>query len=197
MDTRTDSTVPRPVSVGPEMEALGRFYQDVTWKGDIYEGGMGPGTPAMTGIGHSTSQVIQDGRWIAVDSEQDQYLEDGTFVLKWQLHWVSGWDPGHGEYRAVMADNYGHADVYRGRIEGDRLVFEPMRDTGPREVWSLLREFRRHGSGVAMADGTRDLRLCAYAALPLRIPLVYRFNLNHIVTPEDPLEMFRTEFLEI
>ena len=31
-----------------------------------------------------------------------------------------------------MADNYGHADVYRGRIEGDRLVFEPMRDTGPR-----------------------------------------------------------------
>ena len=93
---------------------------------------MGPGTPAMTGIGHSTSQVIQDGRWIAVDSEQDQYLEDGTFVLKWQLHWVSGWDPEHGEYRAVMADNYGHADVYRGRVEGDRLVFESMRDTGPR-----------------------------------------------------------------
>jgi hypothetical protein len=72
----------------------------------------------MTGIGHSTSQVIQDGRWIVVDSEQDQYLEDGTFVLKWQLHWVSGWDPEHGEYRAVMADNYGHADVYRGRSRG-------------------------------------------------------------------------------
>jgi hypothetical protein len=132
MDTRTDVTVPRPVSAGPEMDALGRFYRDVTWKGVIHEGGMGPGTPAMTGIGHSTSRVIQDGRWIAVDSEQDQFLADGTFVLKWQLHWVSGWDPGHGEYRAVMADNYGHADVYRGRIEGDRLVFEPMRDTGPR-----------------------------------------------------------------
>jgi ribosome modulation factor len=26
---------------------------------------------------------------------------------------------------------------------------------------------------------------------------VYRFNLNHIVTPEDPLEMFRTEFVEV
>lgn len=63
--------------------------------------------------------------------------------------------------------------------EGLRVRQLPMRDTGPREVWSLLREFRRHGSGVAMADGTRDLRLCAYAALPLRIPLVYRFNLNH------------------
>jgi hypothetical protein len=132
MDTRTGFTVPGPVSAGPEMEALGRFYRDVTWKGVIHEGGMGPGTPSMTGVGHSTSRVIQDGRWIAVDSEQDQFLEDGTFVLKWQLHWVSGWDPEHGEYRAVMADNYGHADVYRGRIEGDRLIFESMRDAGPR-----------------------------------------------------------------
>jgi hypothetical protein len=61
----------RPVSAGPEMDALGRFYQDVTWKGVIHEGGMGPGTPAMTGIGHSTRHVIQDGRWIVVDSEQD------------------------------------------------------------------------------------------------------------------------------
>jgi hypothetical protein len=26
---------------------------------------------------------------------------------------------------------------------------------------------------------------------------VYRFNLNHIVTPEDPLEMFRTELVEV
>src|SRR5213083_619527 len=130
MDTRTDATVPRPVSAGPEMEALGRFFQDVTWKGVIHEGGMGPGTPAMTGIGHSTSHAIQDGRWIVADSEQDQFLEDGTFVLKWQLHWVSGWDPEHGEYRAVMTDNYGHAAMYRGRVEGDRVVFESIGDTG-------------------------------------------------------------------
>ena len=67
-----------------------------------------------------------------LDLEQDQFLEDGTFVLKWQLHWVSGWDPEHGEYRAVMADNYGHSDMYRGRVEGDRLVFESMRGSGPR-----------------------------------------------------------------
>jgi hypothetical protein len=25
---------------------------------------------------------------------------------------------------------------------------------------------------------------------------VYRFNLNHVVVPDDPLEMFRTEYLE-
>ena len=132
MDTQTDAAVPRPVIAGPEMEALGRFYPNVTWKGAIHAGGMGPGTPAMTGIGRSKSQLIQGGRWIVTNSEQDQFLEDGTFVLTWQLHWVSGWDPDHGEYRAVTADNYGHTDMYRGHIEGDRLVFESMQDTGPR-----------------------------------------------------------------
>ena len=25
-----------------------------------------------------------------------------------------------------MTDNYGHAEVYRGRIEGDRLMFESL-----------------------------------------------------------------------
>jgi hypothetical protein len=25
----------------------------------------------------------------------------------------------------------------------------------------------------------------------------FRFNLNHVVTPEDPLEMFRTELMEV
>ena len=43
-----------------------------------------------------------------------------------------GWDPERREYRAVMADDYSHADVYRGRVEGDRLVFESMRDARPR-----------------------------------------------------------------
>jgi hypothetical protein len=43
--------VRQPIGVGPEMAALGRFYTDVTWEGVIREGGMGPGTPAMTGGG--------------------------------------------------------------------------------------------------------------------------------------------------
>lgn len=124
--------VPRPIGAGPEMAALGRFYQDVTWKGVIHPGGMGPGTPAMSGVGHAEAHAIQDGRWIVLDCEQDQFLEDGTFVLKWQLHWVSGWSPENREYRAVMADNYGHADTYRGHIDGDRLIFEPLKGTGTR-----------------------------------------------------------------
>lgn len=38
------SKVPRPIAAGPEMKALGRFYRDLTGKGVIREGGMGPGT---------------------------------------------------------------------------------------------------------------------------------------------------------
>jgi hypothetical protein len=31
-----------------------------------------------------------------------------------------------------MTDNYGHADIYRGRIDGDRLVFESMGEAAAR-----------------------------------------------------------------
>ena len=124
--------VPQPIGAGPEMAALSRFYTEVTWKGVIREGGMGPGTPPMTGVGRGMARAIQDGRWIVLDCEQDQFLLDGTFVLRWQLHWVSGWAPERGEYRAVMTDNYGHAEVYRGRIEGDRLVFESLEGAAAR-----------------------------------------------------------------
>ena len=57
------AAVPRPIGVGPEMAAIGRFYRDVTWKGTIDAGGMGPGTPAMTGVGRGKVRAIQDGRW--------------------------------------------------------------------------------------------------------------------------------------
>src|SRR5262245_5966551 len=73
---------PQPIGVGPEMRALSRFYRDVTWEGTVHAGGMGPGTPAMTGVGRGTVQAIQDGRWIVLDCEQDQFLPDGTLVLK-------------------------------------------------------------------------------------------------------------------
>ena len=46
MSTSADAAaVPRPISAGPEMAALGRFYRDVTWNGVIRADGMGPGTP--------------------------------------------------------------------------------------------------------------------------------------------------------
>lgn len=139
------------------MAALARFYADVTWQGGIREGGMGPGTPAMTGRGHGTVRAIQDGRWIVLDCEQDQFLLDGTFVLRWQLHWVSGWSPEHGEYRAVMTDNYGHAEIFRGRIDGDRLVFESLEAaaTRLRFTWDAAEpSFVTWRNEVETADGT-------------------------------------------
>jgi hypothetical protein len=36
------------------MSALRRFHRDTTWTGTIAEGGMGPGTPAMTARGSGT-----------------------------------------------------------------------------------------------------------------------------------------------
>ncbi len=126
--TARATDIPQPISAGPEMEALTRFYRDATWKGSIVEGGMGPGTPAMTAVGRGMHKRIQGGRWIVGDYEQEQYLLDGTFVLKWQLHWVAGWDPERREYRATMADNYGHADVMRGEIHGNALVFETIEE---------------------------------------------------------------------
>jgi Protein of unknown function (DUF1579) len=157
--------VPRPITPGPEMAALARFHTDVTWTGTIHAGGMGPGTPAMTARGSGTHHTIQDGRWIVGSYQQDQFLHDGTFVLTWQLHWVAGWDPGAGEYRATIADCYGHADVLRGWIDGGRLTFETIGDrpvrlrlvwevAGPGEIvwrnemslgggpWSLVEEYR-------------------------------------------------------
>jgi len=120
------AAVPKPIDVGPEMEALRRFCPDVTWTGTIREGGMGPGTPAMPSVGRGTHEVIQDGRWIVGTYEQDQFLTDGTFVLTWKLHWVMGWDPSSQSYRATMADNYGRTGLMRGMIDGDRLIFESL-----------------------------------------------------------------------
>jgi hypothetical protein len=67
-------------------------------------------------------------------------LEDGTFVLKWELHWVCLWDPASNEYRATVADCYGHTEIMRGQIEGDLMIFESMRDTPPmlRKTWEAL-----------------------------------------------------------
>jgi hypothetical protein len=131
--------IPLPITPGPEMAALARFHCDVTWTGTIQESGMGSGTPAMTARGRGTHQRIQDGRWIVGTYQQDQFLLDGTFVLTWQLHWVAGWDPAAGEYRATIADNYGHADVMRGWIDGDRLTFETLGNPPLRLrlVWDL------------------------------------------------------------
>ena len=136
----TAPQLPHSAVAGPEMAALAPFYRDWTWTGTIQAGGMGPGSPEMSGAGRAVCRLIQDGLWYACDFEQDQLLGDGTFVLRWQLHWVTGWDRMAGEYRASSADNNGpNLAIYRGRIEGDRLVYESLQEGLPRIrlTWTL------------------------------------------------------------
>jgi hypothetical protein len=138
--TTTLDSVPKPITPGAEMADLLRFHRDISWIGTITEGGMGPGTPAMTASGSGTHTLVQEGRWVVGEYRQDQHLLDGTHVLTWQLHWVAGWDPALGEYRATVADCYGHAEVMGGRIDGDRLVFESTGDPAARIrlTWNLV-----------------------------------------------------------
>ncbi len=46
-------TLPGSARSGPEVAALAPFYRDWAWSGTIEAGGMGPGTPAMTGTGRA------------------------------------------------------------------------------------------------------------------------------------------------
>jgi hypothetical protein len=139
MTNTQQPTLPRPRTPGPEMAALDRFYTNVTWTGTIEPNGMGPGSPAMTARGRGVHSRLHDGLWIVGDYRQDQFLTDGTFVLTWRLHWVTGWDTDAGQYRATLNDNYGHADVMRGRIDGDRLIYETPdeRPVRLRLTWDL------------------------------------------------------------
>ena len=55
----------------------------------------------------------------------------------------------------------------------------PGRDTGPREVWALLRILRHTDAQAIVADTPRDVRLSAYATLLHRARIIYRYNLNY------------------
>jgi Protein of unknown function (DUF1579) len=168
--------VPRPITPGPQMAALARFYPDVIWDGTIAAGGMGPGTPAMTAHGRGTHQSIQDGRWIVGAYAQEQYLLDGTFVLTWQLHWVVGWDPARDEYRATLADNYGHADVMSGRIDGDRLVFRSVGE-GPvrlRMTWDASDPDQITWRNESSVDGVEWVPVETYRMTPRKVRMTAR-----------------------
>jgi Protein of unknown function (DUF1579) len=165
MGMETPTRLPHSAIAGTEMQALAPFYRNWTWTGTIRAGGMGPGSPEMSGAGRADCRLIQDGLWYACDFEQDQLLSDGTFVLRWQLHWVTGWDAAAAEYRASSADNNGpNLAIYRGRLVGDRLIYESLQDGFPRirltwiltgpdeatwrneftldgEIWGLIEEY--------------------------------------------------------
>ena len=157
MTLDTAPVIPRSAEPGPEVAALAPFYRDWTWTGTIEAGGMGPGSPVMTGIGKATCRLIQEGLWWACDFEQEQRLADGTHVLDWRLHWVAGWDGRAGEYRASSADNSGpNLAIFRGRLEDDRLVYESLAEGLPRIrlTWILDDETHARWRNEYTLDGS-------------------------------------------
>jgi hypothetical protein len=162
------ATIPRPADPGPEMAALARFHRDGTWHGIIHAGGMGPGTPAQTAVGTASHRWIQGGRWVVGDYAQDQYLPDGTFVLRWELHWVCGWDPVSEAYQATIADNYGRTDVLAGRIDGDRMLFETTGDRVPRIrlTWDLTPQGSIRWRNETTFDGVSWIPIEDYEIVP-------------------------------
>jgi hypothetical protein len=131
--------VPKPIAPGPQMAELARFLVDTNWTGTIMQVGWVQEHQKWTAVVSVATRPFEDGRWIVGTYEQDQFLTDRSFVLKWQLHWVAGWDPAASEYRATFADNYGRAGVMRGWIEGDDLTFETLGDEQVRVrlVWDI------------------------------------------------------------
>jgi hypothetical protein len=157
---------PASAKPGPQMAALAPFYRDWRWTGTIGENGMGPGSPAMTGTGLATCRLIQDGLWYSCTFQQEQRLLDGRFVLSWKLHWITGWDARAGEYRACSADNNGPTlEIFRGRIEVDRLVYESLHDELPRIRFTWILDGPDHAKwrNEVTVDGTRWSLIEEYA----------------------------------
>src|SRR5687768_6999796 len=152
------ASLPTSARPGPEMELLAPFYRQWTWTGTIEPGGMGPGSPRMTGTGRARCRLEGDGLWYACDFEQEQRLDDGTDVLTWRLHWVTGWDARAREYRATSVDNQGpNIGLYRGWIEGDRLTYESVEGRLPRIrlTWTLRDPTHCTWRNELTPDGTR------------------------------------------
>jgi glycosyltransferase involved in cell wall biosynthesis len=55
----------------------------------------------------------------------------------------------------------------------------PGRNTGPRQVWALLRVLRDIRADAVVVDTPRDVRLSAWATLARQASIVYRYNLNY------------------
>ena len=51
---------------------------------------------------------------------------NGKKLLTWKARWIIGWDMMAAGYRAVGVDTNGIAFIFRGEINGDRLVMESL-----------------------------------------------------------------------
>jgi glycosyltransferase involved in cell wall biosynthesis len=83
--------------------------------------------------------------------------------------------------RGHAADLVTAAPRLTDRFRAERLPVTqiPGRNTGPREVWALLRVLRSLSAEAVVVDTPRDLRLAGWATLLHPARVVYRYNLNY------------------
>ena len=61
--TPETTALPTSAQPGPELAALAPFYRDWIWKGTIEPGGMGPGSPLITGTARALCRLAASGPW--------------------------------------------------------------------------------------------------------------------------------------
>ena len=106
-----------------------------------------------------------------MDAEQEQFLEDGTFVLKWELHWVAGWSSEFSEYRASMVDNYGHAMVYAdgSRTTGSSSSHSATPRVRLRFTWEAAEGILNWRNEMAIGGGEWFV-IEEYPMVPVQVP---------------------------
>jgi hypothetical protein len=123
------------------MEALRQFLFDCKWTGTVEEGGMGPNSPRMTAKGQGTIRPIMGGLWLVGDFEQEQFVH-GERLIRWQAHYIAGWNGPANEYRIALVEYNGITALMSGRIEGNSFITENSAGSPLRlqMVWERLAE---------------------------------------------------------
>jgi hypothetical protein len=104
-------------------ELIKKFTRNATWEGHLPAGALGMNSPAMATRGSVRCRWAVDDMWLVCEIED--HMGD---TRVWKAVWVSGWDQGHGEYRGAIFDSFGNASMMRGKLDGEKLIFESMDD---------------------------------------------------------------------
>ena len=169
LQMRPDFPWPDALQPGPEIEALRRFHQDVSWTGTVKAAG---GLPEMTASGRGRFYPLMNGLWIGGDFEQDQYFE-GRKVVHWAAHYIAGWHQTRQTYVAYAADSNGRSVDFTGAIERDRFTItsEPLtmgKLSGRlRMVWDLTDPNQLRWRNEIAPEGGSWLLIEEYSCTPL------------------------------
>jgi hypothetical protein len=124
-----------PAVPGPETELINRFTRSATWSGKLPA--KTPGGPELTTKGHMTCRWFARDWWNLCDIVDN--IGTGPDARQWTAYWVSGWDSGRKEYRGFIFDSDGTSSEMRGRLEGEKLIYESMTDVVMRGKPTRLR----------------------------------------------------------